>query len=277
MGGYLCAAGLLAETCSLRPQTLLPELGAWEAFQLQRGSKCQQVLAASQPAMEAGESPLGARSWPRTQSQERVVLPPETFSWVSTTASRSSVQTPNYLLWHCAFGHEPAAFAGSLLLHIIVIFLATWIYKVFFLQASWRKAILFGVVPDQYFYLVEDIVSTVSKHRGGKVCAMAWTGTLQHASLPLATVVSNQVYGLFSPSLPLLENYVVADTQQFRTTVAWPYALSYAPSLMSLCALPWIPWQKIDAPRRKRGWNSSPMAGSPALARRVSRVSVNSG
>jgi len=88
--------------------------------------------------------------------------------------------------------------------------------------------------------------------------------TLQNASLPLATVVSNQIYGLFRPNLSELENYM-ADTPQFRSTVAWSYVLSYAMSLMSLFLLPLIPKQKEDAQRRKEEWSSSPTAATLVL------------
>jgi len=180
---------------------------------------------------------------------------------------------------------------------MFVMMLATWIYKVYFLQTSWRKAILvailtvsvvdaipsfltiFGVVRNQYFYLGEGVVGNVPKaalalvsnlmiielsEPGCEGMCYGLAGTMQNAASPLATVVSNQVYGLFSPSLSKLENYV-ADTPQFRSTVAWSYALTYATTLLSFGALPLIPKQKEDARRRKREWKSSPITATLVL------------
>ena len=183
------------------------------------------------------------------------------------------------------------------MLGMFVMMMATWFYKTYFLQMSWRKAILlailavtvtdcvptfltiFGIVRNQYFYLGEDVVGSIPKaalalvsnlmiielaESGREGLCYGLVGTLQHASLPLATAVSNQVYGLFNPKLSALENYV-ADTPQFRATVAWSYALSYAMSLTSLCALPLIPKQKVDAQRRKKEWSSNAFLASLVL------------
>ena len=180
---------------------------------------------------------------------------------------------------------------------MFVMMIATYMYREYFLQTSWRKAILiaivtvsvmdavasfltiFGVVRNQYFYLGEAIVGNVPKaaltlvanlmiielsERGREGMCFGLIATLQNASLPLATVVSNQIYGLFRPNLSELENYM-ADTPQFRSTVAWSYVLSYAMSLMSLFLLPLIPKQKEDAQRRKEEWSSSPTAATLVL------------
>ena len=154
----------------------------------------------------------------------------------------------------------------------------------YLLQTCWRKAIfiaivavtiidsiptfltIFGVVRDQYFFLGEEIASAVPTtalaliyslmvielaEPGQEGLCYGLIGTVQHASLPIATALSNQIFGLFKPSLSLLENYVT-DTPAFRSTVAWSYVLTYAASLLGMCALPLVPRQKADVQRRKR-------------------------
>jgi len=174
-----------------------------------------------------------------------------------------------------------------------VMIAATWIYKLCFLQVSWRKVIFlaivavnvidaipqflttFGVVRNQYFYLGEDIVSSIPNamlqlvsnlmiielaEPGREGLCFGLIGTLQQSALPFATVISNQVYGLFTPKLSSLENYIL-DTPEFRETVAWSYVLTYATSFFALGLLPMIPWQKAEAHRRKNEWkNNSFMA-----------------
>ena len=172
---------------------------------------------------------------------------------------------------------------------LAVMMLATWIYKVCLLQSSWRKAIfvsivaiivfdaiptfltIFGVVRNPYFYLGEDVLGSIPKaalqlvsnlmiielaEPGREGLCFGLINTFQSSSTPFGAVVSNQVFGLFSPSLSMLENYV-ADTSTFRSTVAWSYVLSYGSSLMALFLLPMIPWQKKDAQRRKKESGSS--------------------
>eukprot|EP00439_Symbiodinium_sp_Y106_P027174 s2067_g3.t1 len=166
---------------------------------------------------------------------------------------------------------------------------ATWVYRVYFLQASWRKAIFvaivavnvldaipqflttFDLVRNQYFYLGEDVVSSLPNavlqlvsnlmiielaEPGREGLSYGLIGTLQQSALPFATVISNQVYGLFDPKLSNLENYIL-DTPQFRSTVAWSYVLTYTTSFLALALLPMIPWQKAEAHRRKREWSSN--------------------
>ncbi|CAE7943301.1 IIV3-029R [Symbiodinium necroappetens] len=170
-----------------------------------------------------------------------------------------------------------------------VMMAATWVYKTSFLQLSWRKAILiaiisvtvldavpqflatFGVVRNQYFYLGEDVVSSIPNamlqlvsnlmiielaEPGREGLCYGLIGTFQQSAIPFATVISNQVYGLFNPKLSSLENYIL-DTPQFRSTVAWSYVLTYSTSFLALALLPMIPWQKAEAQRRKREWSSN--------------------
>ena len=185
---------------------------------------------------------------------------------------------------------------------MLVMMLATWVYKEYFLQLSWRKAILFailgvtvsdsiptflavfGVVRNQYFFLGEDILGAVPStalslvlnlmvielaEPGREGLCYGLIGTVMHASQPIATAMSNQVFGLFQPNLSDPRNYL-ADTPSFRNTVALSYALAYGASMLGACALPLIPKQKADVQRRKKEWSASlPMAilvlGIPAL------------
>ncbi|CAE7200981.1 unnamed protein product, partial [Symbiodinium necroappetens] len=174
-----------------------------------------------------------------------------------------------------------------------VMMAATYVYKTSFLQMSWRKTIFiaivsvnvldavpqflaaFDVVRNQYFYLGEDVVSSIPNamlqlvsnlmiieltEHGREGLCYGLIGTLQQSALPFATVISNQVYGLFDPKLSSLENYIL-DTPQFRSTVAWSYVLTYSTSFLALALLPMIPWQKAEAHRRKREWSSNSALG----------------
>ncbi|CAE7944903.1 unnamed protein product, partial [Symbiodinium necroappetens] len=174
---------------------------------------------------------------------------------------------------------------------------ATWVYRVYFLQASWRKAIFvaifavnvldaipqflttFDLVRNQYFYLGEDVVSSIPNavlqlvsnlmiielaEPGREGLSYGLIGTLQQSALPFATVLSNQVYELFDPKLSNLENYIL-DTPQFRSTVAWSYVLTYTTSFLALALLPMIPWQKAEAHRRKKEWSSNSVMAAIVL------------
>eukprot|EP00439_Symbiodinium_sp_Y106_P019100 s2314_g2.t1 len=174
---------------------------------------------------------------------------------------------------------------------MLVMMIATWVYKEYLLQISWRKAILFavvgvtisdsipsflavfGVVRNQYFFLGEDVLGAVPTtalalvlnlivievaEPGREGLCYGLVGTVMHASQPISTAVSNQVFGLFQPNLSDPRNYL-ADTPSFRNTVAWSYVLAYGASMLGLCAIPLIPMQKADAQRRKKKWSSSTM------------------
>ncbi|CAE7279619.1 unnamed protein product [Symbiodinium necroappetens] len=180
---------------------------------------------------------------------------------------------------------------------LCIMMASTWIYRVYFLQASWRKAIFaaifavnvldaipqflttFDLVRNQYFYLGEDVVSSIPNavlqlvsnlmiielaEPGREGLSFGLIGTLQHSAMPFATVISNQVYGLFDPKLSNIENYIL-DTPQFRSTVAWSYVLSYAESFLAVALLPMIPWQKAEAHRRKREWSSNSVMAAIVL------------
>ncbi|CAE7732688.1 unnamed protein product [Symbiodinium pilosum] len=180
----------------------------------------------------------------------------------------------------------------------VMMMVATWIYKVCLLQTSWRKALMvaivtvtlcdavptflavFGIVRDQYFYLGEEVVGAVPStalalvtnlmiielsEPGLEGLCYGLIGTLMNASQPVSTALSNQLFGLFRPSLSELQNYI-ADTLSFRATVAWSYVLTYVASLLGMCALPLIPRQKSDAQKWKKESRSSPILASFVLA-----------
>ncbi len=81
---------------------------------------------------------------------------------------------------------------------------------------------------------------------------------------PLGRAIGNRIYGSFSPSLSDSSNYI-ADTPEFRNTVAASFALSYAFSFASLGTLFLLPWQKHEAQRRKREWPRRPMYATLTL------------
>ena len=117
---------------------------------------------------------------------------------------------------------------------LAVMMLATWIYKVCLLQSSWRKAIfvsivaiivfdaiptfltILGVVRNPYFYLGEDVLGSIPKaalqlvshlmiielaEQGREGLCFGLINTFQSSSTPFGAVVSNQIFGVFSPSL----------------------------------------------------------------------------
>jgi len=186
---------------------------------------------------------------------------------------------------------------------MVMMILVVWIYKVYFLQSCWRRSIfvailtvtlmdsipsffaVFGVIRNQYFFLGDEMASTVPTAALGLILNLivielsepgqeglcyGLVGTVMHSSQPVSTAVSNQVSSLFTPSLSKPENYAM-DAPSFRTTVAWSYVFTYGASLLGACALPLIPRQKADAQRRKLEWSSSTLMtalvlGVPALS-----------
>ena len=67
--------------------------------------------------------------------------------------------------------------------------------------------------------------------------------------------ISNQLFGLFSPSLSDSSNYI-EDEPSFRREVAWSFAVSYFFAFLSLGLLPLLPRQKDEAQYRKHNWES---------------------
>mmetsp|Transcript_10517 Transcript_10517/g.19678 ORF Transcript_10517/g.19678 Transcript_10517/m.19678 type:complete len:594 (+) Transcript_10517:77-1858(+) len=175
---------------------------------------------------------------------------------------------------------------------------SVYLFKVHFLQSSWRKVFIlaivsatcldmvptfltvFGVVRNQYFFLGELVLTALPMgaitlisnllmiemaEPGLEGLCYGLIGTLQHASEPLATVSSNQIFGLFTPCLSTLDNYV-ADTPQFRTTVAWSYVLTYGTAFLSIACAKLLPRQKAQAQARKQEWGQSTAVAILVLA-----------
>lgn len=82
---------------------------------------------------------------------------------------------------------------------------------------------------------------------------MGMLKSISNIGTPLASLLSNQVFGAFHPSLTERENYI-KDEESFRWIVALSYILSYTMSVGGFCILWLLPSQKADAQRRKREW-----------------------
>lgn len=186
------------------------------------------------------------------------------------------------------------------LVGLIFVALGTWLMQKYFLNVSWRKIILgaslstmaldsisqfltiYDIVRDPYFYLGEPIVKEVPAAMMGLVtnlianevaddtnCALV-IGMLKSIGgigNPLASLLSNQIFGTFHPSLAERKNFI-EDQPSFRQTVAESYLLSYGFCLLLMAFLPLLPSQKEDAQRRKRDWPYHPgyaVAGSVVL------------
>ena len=97
----------------------------------------------------------------------------------------------------------------------------------------------------------------------GSVCVVCgvWCAhrrsTLPNAAQrrPTLQAISNQLFGLFSPSLSDSSNYI-EDEPSFRREVAWSFVVSYFFAFLSLGLLPLLPRQKDEAQYRKHNWES---------------------
>ena len=74
--------------------------------------------------------------------------------------------------------------------------------------------------------------------------------TAANLGAPVASCLSNWIFGYFHPSLSYSDNYM-KDAPSFRALVAWSYGLTYAFDLLSLTLLPLLPNQKDEAHERK--------------------------
>jgi len=162
-----------------------------------------------------------------------------------------------------------------------------YLVKTRYLAVSWRKMLLtttvllnlldmpfvfltvFGIVRNQYFYLGETVlveipaaahfvVSTfviVEMAEGGdEGLVYGLLTTTSNLGGPVASAISNQLFGLFKPDLSDATNYL-EDAPSFRNVVAYSFALSYALSFLSLLTLPLLPDQKAEAQDRKKHWD----------------------
>jgi len=129
---------------------------------------------------------------------------------------------------------------------------------------------VFDIVRSQYFYLSEELTTTIPKavielvcsflmietaEKGSEGMSFALLFSFYSLSQPFGTTVSVLVFGLFQPSLSQVQNYS-QDTSAFRVTVASSYLLQYGTAFAALLLLPLIPWQKEEAQRRKKEYGS---------------------
>jgi len=170
------------------------------------------------------------------------------------------------------------AMAGNLLFAA-----GLWWVSRYFLNASWRGMIaftliisniidapftfctIFDVVRNQYFFLDDSLILSIPSamsfivstyvivemaEKGNEGLTYGLMSTASNIGGPLATTLSNAIFGAFRPSLSESVNYV-NDEPSFRTLIALSYVLSYGFSFGSLLLLPLMPNQKADAAHRK--------------------------
>jgi len=172
---------------------------------------------------------------------------------------------------------------------VMVSLVGMWLARKYFLNTSWRKIVaftlltglasdaipqfltVFNVVRNEYFYLGEPILDGIPEAVGdlvqmlmiNELADMSNAGlvsgvinTIGSLADPLSTVLSNQLFGLFSLNLSDEANYL-ADTSKFRNMVAISFLVSYLISLASLSLLPLLPDHKEALQQRKREWPNS--------------------
>jgi len=154
----------------------------------------------------------------------------------------------------------------------------------YFLNYSWRMMMIittvflvsidaaltfitiYDVVRNQYFFLGESVLTSIPEAMQFVVSTfviveMASDGTegvvygllttAHNLGGPIGRAIGNQVYSNFHPAIDKSENYI-ADTDNFRHTVAWTYVLSYSVDLASLLWLFYLPNQKRETQEWKR-------------------------
>mmetsp|Transcript_81372 Transcript_81372/g.143615 ORF Transcript_81372/g.143615 Transcript_81372/m.143615 type:complete len:616 (-) Transcript_81372:95-1942(-) len=163
-----------------------------------------------------------------------------------------------------------------------------WVFKRYFLETNWRKLIVaktftciimdgipimitvFDVFRNQYFFLGEPLLDHIIT-AGLDVQNMLLTNEISdndNAGLvggllatmfclasPFSGILSNQVFGLFTPSLSNRDNFI-ADTMDFRIKVALSVVITWAFSIASLAFLPFMPSQKKEARQWTQDWPS---------------------
>lgn len=166
-----------------------------------------------------------------------------------------------------------------------------YLVKTYFLHYSWRCMLIvttvflnmldmcfvyptiYDLVRDQYFYLGESVLYEIPAAAnfvvgtfyivemaddGNEGLVYGLLTTIGNLGGPVAQAISNQVFAQFTPSLDDSANYV-ADTPQFRNTVAESFTLSYGFAFLSIAFVWFLPWQKEEAQRRKREWGKNPL------------------
>jgi len=124
---------------------------------------------------------------------------------------------------------------------------------------------IFDVVRNQYFFLDDSLLTSIPSAMNFVVSTyvmveVAEPGTegITYGILttagnlggPVASGISNALFGLYRPSLSLADNYV-EDSPMFRNVVANSYWVSYGFAFVSLIFLPLLPDQKADTQWRK--------------------------
>lgn len=92
-----------------------------------------------------------------------------------------------------------------------------------------------------------------SRQQTGEGLVYGLLTTISNLSVPFARAIGNQIYGLFEPDLSDSKNYI-RDAPEFRSTVAWSFALSYGFALVSIVFVGLLPPQKLQAQQRKEEW-----------------------
>jgi len=130
---------------------------------------------------------------------------------------------------------------------------------------------IYNVVRNQYFYLGETVLYEVPSaanfvvatfiivemaDEGNEGMVYGLLTTTANLGEPFGNAISNQLFGLFKPSLSDSANYI-SDSPTFRAVVGISFVVSYFMSFFSLLALPLLPNQKGEAQKRKREWPES--------------------
>lgn len=164
-----------------------------------------------------------------------------------------------------------------------------WLFKKYFLDTNWRKLIVvktftcigmdgipimftvFNVFRNQYFYLGEPLLDHIvtagldvqnmlltneisDNNNAGLVGGLL--ATMYCLASPFSGILSNQLFGLFHPSISSRANFI-SDTMDFRVKVALSFVITWGFSILSLAFLPFMPRQKQEARQWKRDWPSN--------------------
>ena len=110
---------------------------------------------------------------------------------------------------------------------------------------------IYSVIRNQYFYLGETVLYEVPSaanfvvatfiivemaDEGNEGMVYGLLTTTANLGEPFGNAISNQLFGLFKPSLSEADNYL-ADTPHFRNVVAFSFLLSYVFAFASLLVL----------------------------------------
>lgn len=167
-----------------------------------------------------------------------------------------------------------------------------WLTKKYFLNASWRMMLavttiglnlldmpfsyftIYNVIRNQYFYLGESVLYDIPSaanfvvgtfyivemaEDGNEGLVYGLITTVANLGTPFARALGNQIYATFEPSLSDQDNYNTeskeGDTDEFRTTVAYSFHLTYFFVFISVLFIWFLPDQKEEAQARKATWS----------------------